>query len=137
LSDIVGQLKYSTRREDVQTVLSSLQPLEKRVEREDGSAHYLMRVLPYRTPDSLVGGSLIPFVDVTSIVRAEQRQRLLVDELNHRVKNMLTVVISVATNSLRRADSCADGGVCAAQPRGVVADSVAGHSAGGVAAVHF
>jgi two-component system CheB/CheR fusion protein len=69
----------------------------------DRSAHYLMRILPYRSSDSTVDGSLITFVVVTSIVRAEQHQRLLVDELNHRVKNMLTVVISLATNTLRRA----------------------------------
>ena len=30
-----------------------------------------MRILPYRTPDSTIDGSLITFVDVTSIVRAE------------------------------------------------------------------
>ena len=48
-------------------------------------------------------GSLITFVDVTQIVQAEKHQRLLVDELNHRVKNMLTVVISLATQTLRRA----------------------------------
>jgi two-component system CheB/CheR fusion protein len=105
LTDIVGRLTYATLREDVQSVLRTLQPLEKRVERHDGSAHYLMRILPYRSPDSTVDGSLITFVDVTSIVRAEQHQRLLVDELNHRVKNMLTVVISLATNTLRRATS--------------------------------
>ena len=103
LTDIVSRLSYATLREDVQTVLHTAQPLEKRVERQDGSTHYLMRILPYRTPDSAIEGSLITFVDVTSIVRAEQHQRLLVDELNHRVKNMLTVVISLATNTLRRA----------------------------------
>ena len=43
------------------------------------------------------------FVDVTQIVEVEQHQRLLVDELNHRVKNMLTVVISLATQTLKRA----------------------------------
>jgi two-component system CheB/CheR fusion protein len=103
LTDIVSRLSYAMLPEDVQTVLRTLQPLERRVERLDRSAHYLMRILPYRSSDSTVDGSLITFVDVTSIVLAEQHQRLLVDELNHRVKNMLTVVISLATNTLRRA----------------------------------
>jgi two-component system CheB/CheR fusion protein len=105
LTDIVSRLSYTTLREDVQAVLRTLEPLEKRVQRQDGSAHYLMRILPYRTPDSTVDGSLITFVDVTSIVRAEEHQRLLVDELNHRVKNMLTVVISLATNTIVRSAS--------------------------------
>ena len=65
--------------------------------------HYLLRILPYRTPDSAVDGTLVTFVDVTQIVTAEQHQKLLVDELNHRVKNMLTVVISLATQTLKRA----------------------------------
>ncbi len=73
------------------------------MQRHDGLTHYLMRILPYRNPNSTVDGSLITFVDVTSIVRAEGHQRLLVDELNHRVKNMLTVVISLAVNTLRQA----------------------------------
>jgi two-component system CheB/CheR fusion protein len=103
LSDIVSRLSYTTLREDVQAVLRTMEPMEKRVQRLDGSAHYLMSILPYRTPDSRIDGSLITFVDVTSIVRAEEHQRLLVDELNHRVKNMLTVVISLASNTLRRA----------------------------------
>jgi two-component system CheB/CheR fusion protein len=103
LTDIVSQLSYASLRDDVQDVLRTLRPLEKRVQRQGGSAHYLMRLLPYRSPDSTVDGSLITFVDVTSIVRAEEHQRLLVDELNHRVKNMLTVVISLATNTMRRA----------------------------------
>ena len=39
---------------------------------------------------------------MTSIVQAERHHHLLIDELNHRVKNMLTVVVSMAAQTLRR-----------------------------------
>ena len=102
LTDIASQLRYQGLRDDTARVLESLQPLEHRVTRLDGRAHYLMRILPYRAPDSSVDGALITFLDVTTIVEAEQHHRLLVDELNHRVKNMLTVVISLASQTMRR-----------------------------------
>jgi two-component system CheB/CheR fusion protein len=103
LTDIVSQLDYGELRSDVTKVMRTCEPLERRVSRRDGSAHYLLRILPYRAPDSSMDGSLITFTEVTGIVRAEEHQRLLVDELNHRVKNMLTVVISLATQTMRRA----------------------------------
>ena len=102
LTDIMSRLRYTGLRDDVRRVLASLKPLERRVVRDDDSAHYLMRILPYRSPDSTIDGTVVTFVDVTSIVQAEQHQRLLVDELNHRVKNMLTVVISLANQTMRR-----------------------------------
>jgi len=43
--------------------------------------------------------------DVTARKRAEEQQRLLINELNHRVKNTLATVQSIATQSLRGADS--------------------------------
>ena len=40
--------------------------------------------------------------------RAEQHQRLLVDELNHRAKNMLTVVIPLTSQTARRSADLAE-----------------------------
>ncbi|MEO9189945.1 MAG: CheR family methyltransferase [Acetobacteraceae bacterium] len=102
LTDIASRLNYGGLREDVEHVLDTLEPLERRVSRTNHDIHYLLRILPYRSPDSSVSGTLVTFVDVTTIVRAEQHQRLLVDELNHRVKNMLTVVVSLASQTLNR-----------------------------------
>ena len=39
-------------------------------------------------------------MDVTKIAEAEARQRTMVDELNHRVRNMLMVVNAIAQQTL-------------------------------------
>jgi two-component system, chemotaxis family, CheB/CheR fusion protein len=105
LTDIVSHIRYDALGNDVLQVLDKLQPLERHIAHKDGKTHYVIRILPYRAPDSTVSGTLITFIDVTSIVQAEQHQRLLVDELNHRVKNMLTVVDSLAAQTLRRSQT--------------------------------
>lgn len=46
--------------------------------------------------------------DVTERRMAEARQRLLMDELNHRVKNILALVIAIATQTGRTATSTAE-----------------------------
>ena len=105
LTDIASQLDYTTLREDLALVLQTLEPLERRVTSLDRASFYLMRILPYRGLEKVVNGALVSFLDVTGIVEAEQQQRLLVDELNHRVKNMLTVVISMVRQTLRRSET--------------------------------
>ena len=40
-------------------------------------------------------------LDITDIKEAEQRQRLLFDELNHRVKNTLAIVQALALQTLQ------------------------------------
>lgn len=108
VTDITSQLDYTTLREDLALVLRTLEPLERRVTSLDRASFYLMRMLPYRGLENAVDGALVSFLDVTGIVEAEQQQRLLVDELNHRVKNMLTVVISMVRQTLRGSETLDD-----------------------------
>jgi two-component system CheB/CheR fusion protein len=61
-----------------------------------------MRVLPYKD-DGRLDGVIITFFEVTEIVAAERQQKLLVQELNHRVRNMLAVVTVIARQTARQA----------------------------------
>ncbi len=77
--------------------------IEKRYIRKDGRLIWTsVRSSPVRDPD----GHLLYLVrvvqDVTETKTAEQRQRLLIDELNHRVKNTLATVQSLASQTARR-----------------------------------
>ena len=102
LSDIVSLIDDAGIETDVRTVLREAVPVERNVVSLDGQAHYLMRVVPYLAEDAHVEGAIITFVNVTELMRAQQRQHLLLAELNHRVKNMLTVVASLAQQLARR-----------------------------------
>jgi two-component system CheB/CheR fusion protein len=80
--------------------------LDYGVEHRDGSVH---QILGTGTFDSDAEGhptrgtGLVR--DVTDMRRWEESQRLLVGELNHRVKNMLAVVQSIAQQTQRSSDS--------------------------------
>jgi len=54
---------------------------------------------PIRDEDGRIWGIFIQGHDVTEEVEAEERQRLLINELNHRVKNTLAVVQGLAQQS--------------------------------------
>jgi PAS domain S-box-containing protein len=58
-----------------------------------------LRIAPMRS-----GGVAVVLTDVTDREAAEQRRRLMVNELNHRVKNTLATVQAIATQSLRGPD---------------------------------
>ena len=80
--------------------------LEKRFIRRDG------RVIWIAVRSSTVrdaGGAFLYGVrvvqDITDRKEAEERQKLLIDELNHRVKNTLATVQSLATQTARGTDS--------------------------------
>ena len=65
--------------------------------------HWLASCHPVKDSDGVVTGVSAVLQDVTERVRAERSRELLVTELNHRVKNTLSTVQSIAAQSLRRA----------------------------------
>ena len=58
---------------------------------------------PIIEDDGEVSGVFVEGSDITDQVRAQDRQRLLMDELNHRVKNTLATVQAIAQQTLRGA----------------------------------
>lgn len=104
LTSFASHLDRVDFRQDARQVLDSRSPVERRVTAHDGVAHYLMRILPYTTADGGVDGLVVTFFDITKVVEGEILESL-VNELNHRVRNMLMVVSAVASHTLRRASS--------------------------------
>lgn len=77
---------------------------EYRVAFDDGShVDIFGNAIPLRDGDGGLLGAVAAFVDITARKRWEEHQRLLVNELNHRVKNTLASVQSIASQSLRGA----------------------------------
>lgn len=68
----------------------------------DGSTSTLYEyAAPLFDADGAVRGGLGVFLDITERKRAEARQQLLLEELNHRVKNTLAIVQSMVAQTLR------------------------------------
>jgi PAS domain S-box-containing protein len=78
-------------------------------ERPDGSR---VPFIPYPTPlhdaDGKLVGAINMLVDISDRKHAENRQKVLIDELNHRVKNTLAIVQSLTRQTARHADSVSD-----------------------------
>jgi PAS domain S-box-containing protein len=75
---------------------------EEQVVFDDGTSVQLLgNAVPLRGPGGEIRGAVGAFIDISERKRAEQRQRLLVDELNHRVKNTLAIVQGIAQQSFR------------------------------------
>ena len=74
------------------------------LERPDGSRlWYVPYPTPMRDAAGRIVGGINMLVDITERKQAEQRQQFLMNELNHRVKNTLATVQSIAAQSLKGA----------------------------------
>ena len=70
ISDIVSKLHCDAIVTDVRKVLDSLMYKEAPVQAKDGH-WYIMRIMPYRTPDNAIDGVVINFIDITTMKKLE------------------------------------------------------------------
>jgi len=76
------------------------------VEQPDGERlTVLVSIDALKDDDGRVRGAVNCFRDITERKRADDRQRQLIQELNHRVRNTLATVLSMAANTARNATS--------------------------------
>ncbi len=108
IAHIKARIPIEDLYDDVRRVLRTLASAERELTAPDSGTRYIVRILPYRSIDNFIAGVVITFIDVTAITRAEERQRLLLAELQHRVRNTLGVVRSIARRSAETSSSVED-----------------------------
>lgn len=106
---------YGGLHEDGSALAAEEYPLARTVSTGEAQVDFPMR---YRRPDGEIvyleiSSSLLQrsgaeprlaiciFTDVTARIRADRHQRLLIDELSHRAKNLLAIIQSVAQQSFK------------------------------------
>jgi two-component system, chemotaxis family, CheB/CheR fusion protein len=105
VTDIASLLAYDDIARDVARVLRDLATVEREVTLKGADATYIMRIRPYRTVDNVIDGVVMTFVDITERRKADEQKSLLLAELDHRVRNILAIVSSVITRTLKTSSS--------------------------------
>lgn len=94
VDDIVSKLEYESLPKDVKEVLDTLVFKEKEI-RDKRGFWYLMRILPYRTIDNIINGTVITFIDITERKRAEQKEqdaRIYAESIVQTVQDSLLIL---------------------------------------------
>jgi two-component system CheB/CheR fusion protein len=108
IAHIKSRISFDELQEDVRRVLRTLSSVERSMENPATKTRYIVRILPYRSVDNFIAGVVVTFIDVTPLTRAEERQRLLLAELQHRVRNTLGVVKSIARRTAETSETVED-----------------------------
>jgi two-component system CheB/CheR fusion protein len=100
LSDINSKLIYDRLLPDIEHVIESLQTAEREVQTQDGS-WYLMRLLPYRTSEDRINGTVLTFLDITRRKQAAEEALEAHETLEVRIEER-TSELTGAYESLSR-----------------------------------
>jgi two-component system, chemotaxis family, CheB/CheR fusion protein len=105
VTDFATALDYADLVDDARMVSRKLSVVEREVLLKDKRMTFLMRIRPYRTVDNVIDGIVVTFVDISERRRYSDQRNVLLQELNHRVKNSLATVQSIAAQSFRYTDT--------------------------------
>jgi two-component system CheB/CheR fusion protein len=108
ITDLTSRLDVAELGRDIADVFRGGVPAERRILTVDGKGTYLLRVAPYQTSNHASRGVVVTFLDITTIARSEVRQRVLISELQHRTRNLLTLIQSTAQKTLGRLPEVAE-----------------------------
>jgi two-component sensor histidine kinase len=73
----------------------AVQGIEAHAPEAPRAKHLLMSAAPISPSDGVINGCVITLIDLSHRKAAEERQNLLMAELDHRVKNTLTIVLAI------------------------------------------
>jgi two-component system CheB/CheR fusion protein len=100
LTDLSSSIPLPSLFTDVSAAIGRGETTERRISHD--ATHYLVRIASYRNSDQRIDGAVVTLIDVTSLTDAETHQAVLIAELNHRVRNMLTVVIGLIEQNTKK-----------------------------------
>lgn len=75
IDHVAARIAYDDLGDDVRRVLRTLGTIERDIRNPQTGSRYLARVLPYRSIDNVIEGVVLTLMDVTPVVRAEERLR--------------------------------------------------------------
>ncbi|MBX3501067.1 MAG: PAS domain-containing protein [Alphaproteobacteria bacterium] len=92
ITHVRARFELDSVQEDAERVMRTLATIERQVQSTHNDTRYVMRMMPYRTVDNVIGGVVITFMDVTRITAAEARIGELTTDLRNRVQSLETLL---------------------------------------------
>ncbi len=100
ITDLSSPLHMPHFDSDIARTVTEGGVIERRIDSKDRAINYLVRLAPYRNGDKRAEGVVVTFLNITGLTRAETRQKVLIAELQHRTRNLLALVESIARQTL-------------------------------------